>query len=482
MSGNDQAVPGAMAASGRARNGSDSSTAAISTKAAPDQRTFLGHPRGLAYIVFAEGLERFSFYGMQALLMLYMVGYLLQPGQIEHVAAFTEFRAVVESIFGPLSLQALASQIFGLYVGLVYFFPVLGGMLGDRFIGRTRAVVIGAILMAAGHFMMAFEAAFLFALAALILGSGLLKGNLAAQVGDLYPKNDKRRDSAFSMYCLAINAGAFVAPLVCGTLGELYGWHYGFGAAGIGMLVGIVIYLSGRGYIPADKTFDATTSRPKLQPGDGRIVVSLAGVIAITSLYWAGQTQVWNTYPIWLRDRVDRGVFDLSIPVTWFQSLDTLAVLALAPLVIWLWKRQAARGAEPRDLAKIAIGCVAFALACVLLGVSEWLSGGATVSVLWPTVFHFMCAIGYLYVWPITLALVSRAAPPAVNSTMVGAYYLAIFLGGIFSGWLGRFYEALSPAEFWLLHGAVVGSGAVLITLMSGVLSRQFAQRPIEAT
>lgn len=446
-----------------------------------DPRTFLGHPRGLAYIVFAEGWERFSFYGMQALLMLYMVGHLLQPGTIEGIAAFAAFRAVVESVFGPLSVQALASQIFGLYVGLVYFFPVLGGMLGDRYIGRTRAVVIGAVLMATGHFLMAFEATFLFALACLILGSGMLKGNLAAQVGDLYPKTDARRSSAFSIYCLAINAGAFVAPLVCGTLGEVYGWHYGFGAAGVGMLVCIPIYLSGRSHFPPQRILDPSIGRPRMHPGDGRIVVSLAGVIAVTSLYWVAQTQVWNAYPIWLRDRVDRDLLDLSIPVTWFQSLDTLAVLVLAPVVIWLWKRQAQRGAEPRDLAKIAIGCAAFAAACALLSVSEWVSGDSKIPVLWPTVFHFVCAIGYLYVWPITLALISRAAPPAVNSTMVGAYYLAIFAGGIFSGWLGRFYEAMSPAQFWLLHAAVVGSGAVLIVLLSGVLSRQFESRASES-
>lgn len=436
-------------------------------------RTFLGQPRGLAYIVFTEAWERFSFYGMQALLVLYMAGYLLQPGTVEGVAGFAAFRSGVESVFGPLSTQALASQVFGLYIGLIYFVPVLGGLLGDRVLGRRRAVVGGAVLMALGHFLMAFEAVFLFALLSLILGSGLLKGNLAAQVGGLYAKNDPRRDTAFSLYCMSINVGAFLAPLVCGTLGELYGWHYGFGAAGVGMLIGIVIYLSGRAYLPADVAIDRQAARPKLQPGDGRIIAALLGVLAITSLFWTAQTQVWNSYPLWVRDRVDRQLFDLTIPVTWFQSLDSLAVLVFAPVVIWFWHWQSQRRSEPGDLTKIALGCAFFAFACVLLSVGEIAAGSGRIAVLWPTAFHFICAWAYLYAGPITLALVSRAAPASVNAMMVGAYYLALFAGGIFSGWLGRFFEVISPAAFWLLHAAIVGCGAVLILALRRLLVRE---------
>lgn len=440
------------------------------------QRSFLGHPRGLAYIVFAEGWERFSFYGMQALLVLYMTSHLLHAGTVQQVAGFAGFRRLVEAVFGALSPQALASQIFGLYVGLVYFFPIVGGLVGDRLIGRTRAVVLGAVLMAIGHFLMISEAAFLMALAALILGSGLLKGNLAAQVGDLYDKSDARRDSAFSMYCLAINVGAFVAPLVCGTLGELYGWHYGFGAAGLGMFVGIGIYVAGRHHLPADRIGNAASPRPRLERTDAAAIGALVGVIAIMALYWAGQTQVWNTYPLWLRDHVDRRLFGATVPITWFQSLDTLAVLALAPLVLWYWNRQSQRGAEPQDLIKIAAGCAVFATACLLLAISTAVSG-EHVGLLWPTLFHFVCAVGYLYTWPITLTFVSRAAPVAVNAMMVGATYLAMFAGGILSGWLGRYYEAVSPALFWSLHAAIVGCGTLLVVLLRRPLLRMLRMR-----
>src|SRR5918994_2797872 len=309
--------------------------ASTSAPADRDARTFLGQPRGLAYIVFTEAWERFSFYGMQALLVLYMTGHLLHPGAVEGVIGFTGFRAAIEVVFGQLSLQALATQIFGLYIGLIYFVPVLGGPLGDRVPGRRKAGIGGPVLMAGGHFLMAFEPAFLFALALLILGSGLLKGNLAAQVGGLYARNDSRRDTAFSLYCMSINVGAFLAPLVCGTLGELYGWHYGFGAAGVGMLFGIAIYLYGRDHLPRDNVV-AQGDRVKLQAGDGRTIAALLTVLAITGLFWTAQTQVWNTYPLWIRDHVDRELFGVAIPVTWFQSLDSLAVLVLAPAVIWL--------------------------------------------------------------------------------------------------------------------------------------------------
>jgi proton-dependent oligopeptide transporter, POT family len=442
--------------------------------ASPAAAELFGHPRGLTYIAFTEAWERFSFYGMQALLVLYMAGHLLQPGVIEQVAGFAALRAGLESVFGTLSTQALASQIFGLYIGLVYFMPIFGGLLGDRVMGRRRAVLLGAAAMAVGHFLMAFEAAFLPALAALIVGSGLLKGNLAAQVGALYTKEDRRRDSAYTAYCTAINVGAFIAPLVCGTLGEFYGWHYGFGAAGIGMLVGIVIYLSGARYLPADDlSTSARAARVGMGPGDLRKVAVILLLLAITALFWIMQTQVWNTYPLWLRDHVDRSLpFGLAIPVTWFQALDSLSVLLFAPLVMWLWRRQAQRAAEPGDLSKISLGCTFFAIACLLLGVGQWLAGDHPVPVLWPVIFHFICAASYLYVAPIALALVSRAAPPSVNAMMVGSYYLGLFVGGIVSGWLARFYEPFGPTLFWLMHMAIGIAGALSIVMLRPMFVR----------
>ncbi|MES1944153.1 amino acid/peptide transporter [Salinisphaera sp. PC39] len=432
----------------------------------------LGHPKGLWFIVFTETWERFSFYGMQALLVLYMATYLLHPGKVETVAGFAPFRAAIEGVVGPLSVQALATQIFGLYIGLIYFMPVFGGLLGDQWLGRTRAVLIGAASMALGHFLMAFEAAFLFALLALIVGSGFLKGNLAAQVGDLYAKADQRRDAAFSIYNVAINIGATVAPLICGTLGEVYGWHYGFGIAGFGMLVGIVIYLAGGKHLPPDPVVGARKERHHLQPGDGRIIGGILVMFLIAALFWATQAQVWNSYPLWIKGHVDREILGLTVPVTWFQSLDSLAVLVLMPAVLWIWRVQARRGTEPDDFGKIILGCGVYAAAFLWLTAGEFVAGGDKVLLLWPVTFHFILGFGFVYVAPIMMSLVSRTAPLAVNAMMVGAYYLSIFVGGFLSGWLGRFYEVLTPLQFWLLHAGVAASGSLLVVMLRRPLGR----------
>ncbi|HEY4974186.1 MAG TPA: oligopeptide:H+ symporter, partial [Steroidobacteraceae bacterium] len=216
--------------------------------------SFVGHPRGLGYLAFAEGWERFSYYGMQTLLVLYMVRQLLHPGHIERIAGFNLFRATLERAYGtPLSTVALASAIFGLYTGLVYLTPIAGGIIADRWLGRTRTVTIGALLMAAGHFLMAFDVSFLVALLCLLVGVGCFKGNIASQVGSLYAPADLRRADAFQIYFLFINGAVIVSPLITGTLGEVYGWHYGFGAAGVGMLISLVIYLYGRKWLPPER-------------------------------------------------------------------------------------------------------------------------------------------------------------------------------------------------------------------------------------
>src|SRR5215475_145709 len=198
----------------------------------PRPGEFLGHPKGLAFLFTTEMWERFSYYGMRALLVLYMVKHLLQPEPAAGVMGLASLTRVLEALFGPLDVQPLASQIYGLYTGLVYLTPILGGLLADRVLGQRRTVIIGAVLMAIGHFMMAFEPLFLLALTALILGNGAFKPNISTQVGGLYAPGDRRRDRAFSIFYVGINLGAFLAPLICGTIGEQVGWHYGFAAAG----------------------------------------------------------------------------------------------------------------------------------------------------------------------------------------------------------------------------------------------------------
>src|SRR5450755_736908 len=222
------------------------------TRVQSRERTLFGHPKGLFFLAFTEAWERFSFYGMAALVVLYMVDQLFLPGHVEHIAGYAAFRSAIESVMGPLSPQALASQIYGLYAGFVYFTPVLGGLIADRWIGQRNAVVIGALLMSAGHIAMAFEQSLLVALILLVTGSGFLKGNISAQVVSLYPRDDEaRRTHAFTIFSTGINIGAVLGPLVCGLLAQVYGWHYGFGIAAIFMLLGLATYLYGYRDLPA---------------------------------------------------------------------------------------------------------------------------------------------------------------------------------------------------------------------------------------
>ncbi len=419
---------------------------------------------------------------MQALLVLYMVGELLLPGHVEKIAGFAQFRAVVEGVTGPLSTQALASQIFGLYVGLVYLTPVFGGMLGDRVLGRRRAVALGALLMTAGHFCMVFERLFLVALLLLIVGAGALRGNLISQMGDLYSKNDHRRDTGFQIYYSVLNTGAFVAPLITGALAQAHGWHYGFAFAGVGMLAGLVIYLSGGRYLAPDALRGAEVVRVHLVTADRRVVLVMILMLPLLTLFWIAQSQIWNTYNLWARDHVNLAVAGWRMPVPWLQAVDALGVVVMVPLVLRFWRWQAARSTEPDDVGKLAVGCLLFAAAIVWLAAGQLAADGlGKVPLAWVLAYHFLSAIGYLYFAPIAIALFSRSAPAAVNAMMVGVYYLSMFAGSTISGRLGGLYERLSSAEFWLLHAAIVGAGGPLILLFAPRLRRELSLNPDSA-
>ena len=306
--------------------------------------TFLGHPRGLFYLAFTEAWERFSYYGMTALVVLYMVNQLLLPGHVEHIAGFRAFRAAVESIVGPLSTQALASETFGLYSGFVYFTPLLGGMIADRWIGQRNAVVIGALCMSAGHIAMTWDQSFLLALLLLVLGSGFLKGNISAQVGALYsPEDETQRTRGFVIFSTGINIGAVVGPLVCGLLAQVYGWHYGFGIAAILMLIGLATYLYGYRYLPARverRSFEGN----RLTSKERGIVIALIVVMLITIFQSTAFYQVFNANAVWIQQHVALDVGKFRIPVPWFQTVNSVFSIICVPLLFWIWRQQASKG------------------------------------------------------------------------------------------------------------------------------------------
>ena len=434
----------------------------------------LTQPRGLVFLAGTELWERISFHGMQALLVLYMVGALLLPGHVEKIIGFPVLRTTIESVTGPLSVQALASQIFGLYIGLVYFMPVVGGVIGDRVLGRRRTVALGAVLMTAGHFCMAFDASFLAAMALLIAGAGCLRGNLVAQVGDLYAPGDSRRDAGFQLYFVGINVGAFIAPIICGILGQAYGWHVAFGFAGVGMSIGLAVYLAGTRHLPPERARTARAARAALTSPERRRVAVLLSLLPILTLFWIAQSQVWNVYNLWVRDHVDLVVLGWTMPVPWLQAIDGLAPVILLAPTLALWRWQAGRGAEPDDVTKMAIGCLIFAAGTAWLAAAPLVAGpGGRAPLLWAIGFHLLSNEGWLFFVPIALALWSRAAPPPVNGVMVGVYYLSTFLGSTISGRLGGLYEVVSPARFWLLHAAIVGAGGVIFIILGPLLRRE---------
>ena len=426
---------------------------------------FMGHPRGLLYLAFTEAWERFSYYGMTALLALYMVNQLLLPGHVEQVAGFAGFRVAVESLVGPLSTQALASQIFGLYSGFVYFTPLLGGMIADRWIGQRNGVVIGALSMSAGHIAMTFDKSFLAALLLLVIGSGFLKGNISAQVGALYPREDEaRRTRGFIIFSTAINVGAVAGPLLCGLLAQVYGWHYGFGVAAIFMLFGLATYLYGYRYLPARverRKFEGT----RLTAAERRIVYALIAVMIITIFQSTAFYQLFNVNPIWIQQHVALDVGSFRIPVPWYQSINSVFSILGVPLLFWIWRYQALRRREPDELAKIGIGAWMAAASNLILVAGIFASGGAVVHPIWPFLYSAVLGISFLYYWPTLLALVSRAAPAKVNATLMGLTFMSLFISNNLIGWIGGFYERMSPAQFWTLHAAIATGGGLLVAL-----------------
>jgi POT family proton-dependent oligopeptide transporter len=441
-----------------------------------------GHPKGLAFLFSTEMWERFSYYGMRALLVLYMVKHLLQPERAETVIGYGAIRSALEMLFGPLGVQPLSSHIYGLYTALVYLTPVIGGLIADRWLGQRRTVIAGAVLMAIGHFMMAFEPLFLLALLTLILGNGAFKPNISTQVGGLYAPGDPRRDRAFSIFYVGINIGAFFSPLVCGTLGETWGWHYGFAAAGIGMMIGTLIYIAGWPTLPPDapppyppplagEGREGGEPRRPLDRDEWRRILALALLFMPVTLFWATYEQQGNTIALWADAQTDRTinllVWQGRIPVTWFQAFNPFMIFAFTPFVIALWAWQARRNREPSTVAKMASGCFALALANLVLVVAAWQAGIGQASWLWLLIYFAIVTIGELYVSPIGLSLVTKVAPARVVSMVMGLWLATSFAGNFIGGWLGSFWSAMDKGQFFLMIAAVAAVAGVVIMAFS---------------
>lgn len=411
-------------------------------------RDWFGQPRGLTVLFLTEMWEKFSYYGMRALLVYYMTKQLLIG-------------------------QQNASLIYGLYTATVYFTPILGGIVADRWLGQHRSVVIGGSVMALGHFALASEPLFYFALALIAIGNGLYLPSLPAQIRGLYAADDPRRGSAYNVYYVGVNLGAFLAPLVCGTLGELYGWHYGFGAAGIGMLAGLAIYLLGSRHLPPDPPRAAKQQVRKAAAASVKSTfLLLAGIAATVVVFRGAYEQIGNTVALWADTGVDRAVGTLTIPMTWFQSLNAMVVFMLTPVLVAWWTRQARRGREPAPLVKMSLGAAGLACSYLMLVAVVATSGGAPVHWIWLALFVVLLTVAELYILPVGLGLFGRLAPAGHSATTIATWFFAAFGGNLLAGVLGTFWSRLDHAGFFALMAGVALCASALLLLFNRAARR----------
>lgn len=432
------------------------------------ERTLFGHPRGLTWLFTTEMWERFSYYGMRALLVLYLTKFLFAPGNFENVIGYHALHSLLTTLFGQLDSGTvlnetyqpqLASLIYGFYTGFVYLTPFFGGIIADRWLGQRRSVIVGGITMAIAEFTLMSPNLLFVGLLLLIIGNGFFKPNISTQVGNLYKPGDSRIDRAYSIFYVGINVGAFFSPLVCGTLGERVDWKWGFFAAGVGMVIGQLIYVFALRTLPADRIARLKSSietKKPLTSSDWKAVVALILLCVPTTLFWATYEQQGNTINLWAANFTDRrllpGIIDWQIDVTWFQSFNPFMIFAFTPLIVWFWGRQAQRGREPRTVIKMALGNFMLALSYLVMAAAAYVTGPTGhASWLWLFAFFTVITLGELYLSPIGLALVARVAPAQILSAMMGLWFITSFTGNLLEGYIGTFFSTMNKASFFLL-------------------------------
>lgn len=418
-----------------------------------DSATWFGHPRGLTILFLTETWEKFSFFGMRALLVYYMTKELL------------------------ISQQS-ASLIYGVYTASVYLTPIIGGFVSDRWLGRRRSIIAGGTIMAAGHFMMALPDFFYGALATIAIGNGLFLPSVPSQIATLYHSSDPRRGSAYSVYYFGVNLGGFLAPLICGTLGEIMGWHWGFGVAGVGMAVGLAIYILGGRYLPPDMPREVHGLIAVAHPGSNVSIArcfALLGAIAVVVMIFRGAyEQIGNTVALWADQGVDRSVGERFIPMTWFQSLNPLVVFSLTPLLVARWTRLAREGRDASPIIKMSRGAAIVAISYLMIAAVIFWSESREIqaSWVWLAAFFVVVTAGELYILPVGLGLFGRLAPTHLPATTIAAWFLAAFGGNLLAGFLGSWWSRIDHAVFFALVAGVAGFAAVVLRVLDSPVQR----------
>lgn len=414
---------------------------------------FLGHPKGLYVLFLSEMWERFCYYGMRCILIYYMMKQLMFA-------------------------QEKASMIYGFYTSAAYFFPFFGGILADRFIGQRKAVIIGALIMAAGEFVLMSPTLFFPGLALMAFGTGIFKPNVSTQVGSLYALGDHRRDRAFNIFYMGINLGSILAPLICGTLGEVYGWKYGFMSAGIGLLIGLVIYVKGQKYLAPDmvtrraKKTEKVTA-PPISREDYAKLAALVVLCLLNVVFWGSYEQQGNTLALWADQNTNRMIFGWNMPATWFQNFNPAMILALIPVLTWFWTWQDKRKKEPSSIAKMSIACFLLGASFLVLMPAVWqYDRTGSASLWWLALSTLLLTIGEIYLSPIGLSLVTKLSPPKIVSTIMGVWMMSWAGGQLFCGYIGSFYEKMPKDRFFgMIALMCIATGFAMLAIL-GPLKR----------
>ena len=406
------------------------------------EKTWFGHPRGLTVLFLTNMWEQFSFYGMRTLLVYYMTKQLLLA-------------------------QESSSLIYGLYAGCAYFTPLVGGFIADRYLGKKRAIIIGGSVMALGHFMMTSEPLFYAALATIAIGNGLFLPSLPSQIKDLYAPGDPRAGRAYNVYYVGVNIGGVLAMVGCGTLGELYGWHWGFGAAGVGMVIGLVIYLSGQRYLPSQHLQPRAVQASAPRDGMGLdTLLLLFGLGLAVTLFRSAYEQTGNTVMLWADVGVDKMAGSFVIPMTWFIAINPLCVMLMTPLLLAWWRKREAAGREPLPTQRMATGALIVGAAYLLLSLLSLTAGSAGAHWTWFALFWVVLTLGELFILPTGLGLFARLAPVRFGATTVASWFLATFAGNLCAGLVGTLWTRMSRPAFFALLAAICVLAAIGLRLL----------------
>ena len=390
------------------------------------------HPKGLYLLFFIEMWERFSYYGMRALLVLYMIQQL------------------------SYSVEK-SGNIYGIYTGLVYLTPLFGGYLADRYLGQRKCITTGGILMCLGLFILAFcKSLFLLALFLMIIANGFFKSNISSVLGLLYGDNNSKKDNAFTIFYMGINLGALFSPLVCGTLAMKYGFEYGFASAGIGMLIGLTIYklfenklLGDCGKFPVTQNKQNNINNEKLTKTDKQNLYSLFVLMLFTIVFWTCYEQAGCSLTLFAEYSTNRNILGFDIPTGYFQSLNPLYIIFLAPLMSIFWTFLRSKNIEPSSVTKFTIALFLMGISYVIMSWAGYLSTIAKVSSIWLIITYFIMTIAELCLSPIGLALVSKLAPRKFLSMIMGTWFLTSFFGNMFAGFWGGKYGTIETTTLF---------------------------------